>query len=245
MVRCLRSPGLLSGVLFWGCRLSIKSETVMSEEIVFTLRLTSDDWDPQFRAWRCPAFDIPSAFIKEARDPKGQPIAMSLLKVDKGPARLTWTGSGQPSQIAVVVGFGEELSPTSQEQFWKRLAIVVPIITAIITAGATYVSSKPGPDPTPHTLRLRVDPNDIEVSGLQPATITVNDRNLTPPIEYKVESDVMAIVDVSKAIDLAKILGKTVQNQNNSIKSSVCNLTAIFKQLDDLNSAVNGNICRG
>jgi hypothetical protein len=81
----------------------------MGEEIVFTIRLTTDDWDPNLRAWRCPAFDIPSALIKEVRDSKGQPIATSLLKVDKGPARLTWSGSGHPSQIAVAVGLGEEL----------------------------------------------------------------------------------------------------------------------------------------
>ena len=44
----------------------------MGENIVFTTRLTADDWDPGIRAWRCPAVDIPSAFIKAAYDPKGQ-----------------------------------------------------------------------------------------------------------------------------------------------------------------------------
>jgi hypothetical protein len=216
----------------------------MSEEIVFTLRLTSDDWDPHLRAWRCPALDIPSAFVKEVRDAKGQPIAMSLLKMDKGPARLTWSGSGQPSQIAVVAGLGEELSPTSEEHFWKRLAIVVPIITAIIGGVATYVS-KSGPDPALHTLRLRVDPNDSEASGLPPARITVNNREVAQPVEYKVVSDVMAIVDVSRAFDLAKTLGAAYRDQSGVVASSLNSLDIIFKQLDDLNSAVNGDICSG
>jgi hypothetical protein len=57
----------------------------MSEEIVFTL---GDDWDPRLRACPCPTFAIPSAFIQEDRDPKGQPVAISLLNIDNGPASL-------------------------------------------------------------------------------------------------------------------------------------------------------------
>jgi hypothetical protein len=61
----------------------------MSEqEIVFTLRLTPDDWDPNVRAWRCPAVDIPSAMIKRAYDASGQLLATEYLKIDKGPARV-------------------------------------------------------------------------------------------------------------------------------------------------------------
>jgi hypothetical protein len=117
----------------------------MAEEIVFTIRLTSEDWDAGTRSWRCAALEIPSEFIKGAFDPKGQPLATELLKIDKGPARVTWRGSGQPSQITLVVGLGEELSPSSEGRFWKRLAIVVPIITALIGAAATYVTKDPGP----------------------------------------------------------------------------------------------------
>ena len=213
----------------------------MGQEIVFTLRLTSDDWDSHLRAWRCPAIDIPSAFIKEVRDAKGQPIAMSLLKIDKGPARLTWNGPGQqPSQIAVAVGLGEELSPTSEEHFWKRLAIVVPIITAIIGAAASWLG-KPGPNPTPHTLRLSVEPNESVSSGLPPAKIIVNNQELKQPVEYKVTSDVMAIVDCSKAFSLAA----AYQSQYNVVASWGNNLKAVLKQLDDLNAAVNGDICSG
>jgi hypothetical protein len=117
----------------------------MKDDILFAIKLAADDWDTCTRAWRCPALEIPSAFIKGAFDPKGQPLATELLKIDKGPARVTWRGSGQPSQITLVVGLGEELSPSSEGRFWKRLAIVVPIITALIGAAATYVTKDPGP----------------------------------------------------------------------------------------------------
>src|ERR1700682_1191779 len=87
---------------------------------------------------------------------------------DKGPARVRWMGPGKaPTQVRVVLGLGEKLSLVSAELFWKRLAIVVPIITALIGAGATYASipgPKPGPDPTPkaYTLRLHVYPIENE-----------------------------------------------------------------------------------
>jgi hypothetical protein len=108
------------------------------KEIVFTLRLTEEDWNPGVQAWNCPAFDIPSSYVKEAFGPGGQRLSSSMFKVEKGPARVSWQGPKHPSQIVVIVGLGETLSPTSQEDWWRRFAIVVPIITALIAGGATY-----------------------------------------------------------------------------------------------------------
>lgn len=219
------------------------------EEIVFTIRLTADDWDTGVRAWRCPAVDIPSAIIKRAYDTTGELLATDYLKIDKGPARISWTGPGkQPTQISIVVGLEEELSPASSQRFWKRLAIVVPIITAVIGALATWVSApspKPNPGPSTHTLRLRVDPNENDGSGWPPARITVNNQEMRQPIDYKIDSDVIAIVDVSKAIDLAKTLGEAVKKQTSAIQSSVGTIDTVFKQVDVLQSTINGNICSG
>jgi hypothetical protein len=220
----------------------------VAKESVFTIRLAPDDWDPTLGAWRCPALDIPSAFIKEAYDSKGQPLSLELLKIDKGPARVSWRGPERPPQIALAVGLGEELSPTSEENFWKRFAIVVPIITAVIAALATYWS-RPGPAPvsgsTTYTLRLRVDPNDVVAFGLPPARIIVNSQELQQPIDYKITSDVIAIIDVSKAFNAVKALGAAYQDQKSVVGTSVGNLNAVFNQLNDLNAHVNGDICSG
>jgi hypothetical protein len=209
----------------------------MAEEIVFTLRLTSDDWDSGLSAWRCPAFDIPSSFIKEAFDPKGQPIAMTLLKIDKGPARVSWKGPRQPAQIALVVGLGEHLSLTSQEAFWKRFAIVVPIITALIGAFVTYVTRPIPPGPS-YALRLNVYPNDIEKSGLPPAKIKVNGEELSQPIKYKIVSDVTADVDVNRAYQLAGTLKE-------SAVTTIAELNAATQQVTDFTGRVSGSICGG
>jgi hypothetical protein len=114
------------------------------KEIVFTLRLAEEDWDPGVQAWRCPAFDIPSSYVKEAFA-DGQRLSANMFKIEKGPARVSWQGGAHPSQIVVIVGLGEKLSPTSTEEWWKRFAIIVPIITALIAAAATYVG-KPSCD---------------------------------------------------------------------------------------------------
>jgi hypothetical protein len=207
------------------------------EEIVFTLRLTEADWDAGVRAWRCAAFDIPSAFIKEAYDPDGQRISASMFKVDKGPARVSWQGPGHPSQIVIIVGIGETLSPTSNEDWWKRFAIIVPIITAIIGAGAAF-ASKPVPPCSEHTLRLRVDPNDVDGSGLPPAKITLNNQQLGQPIEYKVKSDIVAVVDVNRAYLAVKSL-------SDAANTSIASLNDAANQIRDFTARVTGNVCSG
>ena len=56
----------------------------MSEkEIVFTLRLAEEDWDSAVGAWRCPAFDIPTSYVKEAFA-DGQRLSANMFKVEKG-----------------------------------------------------------------------------------------------------------------------------------------------------------------
>jgi hypothetical protein len=102
-------------------------EACQMPEVVFTIRVTAADWDPLARAWRCPAVDIPSAFIKEAIDPTGLPLGLSLLEIAKGPARVAWKGPNPPSELLLVIGLGEELSPAMEERRWKKIAVVAPI----------------------------------------------------------------------------------------------------------------------
>jgi len=215
----------------------------MGEQIVFTVRLTPDDWESGLSAWRCPAVDIPSAFIKEARGPNGQPLATSLLNIDKGPARISWKGPGaRPAQITIVVGLGEKLSLVSAELFWKRLAIVVPIVTALIGALGGWISNKPGPGPSPspltHALYFRVDPNDLKDSGMPPAKITVNNQEINQALPYSVDKDITAVVDTTAAY-------RAFVNSKNVVTNSVRKIDLLFGSLNTLNAEVTGLICSG
>lgn len=207
------------------------------EDIVFTLRLTEADWDAGVRAWRCAVFDLPTSFIKEAYAPDGQRISPNNFKIDKGPARVSWQGPGHPAQIVIIVGLKETLSPTSNEEWWKKFAIIVPIITALIAAGAV-LWTKPTPPCSEHTLRLRVDPNDIDGSGLPPAKITLNNQQLGQPIEYKVKSDIVAVVDVNRAYLAVKSL-------SDAANTSIGNLNDAANQIRDFTARVTGNVCSG
>jgi hypothetical protein len=213
----------------------------MGEQIVFTVRLTPDDWEGGLSAWRCPAVDIPSAFIKEARDPDGQPIALSLLSIDEGPARVSWKGPGvHPPKITIVVELGEKLSLVSAENFWRRLAIVVPIITAIIGLLGGWITNRPGPNPPPliHSLLFRVDPNDLKDSGMPPAKITINNQEINQAVPYKVESDVTAVVDTTAAY-------RAFVNNTSIVTDSVKKIDSLFPTLNALNAQVTGRICSG
>jgi hypothetical protein len=148
-----------------------------------------------------------------------------------------------------MVGLREKLSPVSEERFWKHFAIVVPIITALIGAGATWLATGDGkhpPGPTPaYTLRLRVDPNDVDASGLPPAKITINDHQLIQPIDYKIDSDVMAIVDVSKAFNFAQQAYSAYSSQNDTIQKTLKSVASVIQQVIVLQRNFNGNICSG
>jgi hypothetical protein len=224
----------------------------MAEPITFPIRLTKDDWQAELRAWRCPPLDIPGAKIEDAFDAEGTQLSTNLLKADKGPARVSYRGPGpQPSRIVVVIKLSEELSPSSVERFWKRLAIVVPIISALIT-GAVTLQTGPSRAGDPHVLRMRVDPLEIEASTLPLPRILVNSQEERTPIEYKVTSDVMAIIDVSKALDAAKTLRTSNENQQTILKSARSGienldnkLQSIFAQVDALSRDINNDVCSG
>jgi hypothetical protein len=201
------------------------------QKIEFTLRLTEEDWDKDVGAWRCPAFDIPSSFVKSVYS-KRQLLSADMFRVEKGPARLTWLGSGHPEQIVVIVGIGEVLSPASEEAWWKRFALVTPIITALIAAIATY-ASRPAPS-TERALQLGVLPNDLDGSGLPPAKITLNGREYSQPINYKVSSDVNVVVDVNRAYSMAK-----------AANTSIASITAVANELGGFVAVATGNVCSG
>jgi hypothetical protein len=211
----------------------------MGQPIVFSTRLTADDWDSGVSAWRCPAVDLPSAFIKDAYA-GGQKVSTDLLSIEKGPARISWKGAQRPNELNLFIGLGEKLSLVSAENFWKRLAIVVPIITAVIGVIGGWLTSKPGPAPGPvaHDLFFRIDPNDLKDSGMPPAKILLNNQEINQSQPYKMTSDATAIVDTTAAYQLF------VRNRS-IISDTASKIDALFPALNALNATVTGRLCSG
>ncbi len=205
----------------------------LSDEIVFNLRLTEADWSPSIRAWNCPAFDIPGAFVREVFDPEGKRLAPSMFKVEKAPARLSWLGEGAPSKVTVIVGLKEKLSTKPITDFWKGFAIIVPIITALIAAGATYLS-RPNATP-PRTLSLTAD---LGTGGGPSPRLTLNNKDYAFPVEYRVDSDVKGVIDLSRNYSYSKAMADIVD-------ASISNLNTAARQINDFTLRVTGNVCPG
>jgi hypothetical protein len=219
----------------------------MRDVIVFTVRLVLDDWQARVSAWNCPTVDIPTVFIKTAYDPNGKLLAPDLFKIEKGPARVSWKGPGKPpAEVTLGLALGEELSPASEERFWKGIALVVPIVTALIGVWGGWMlkvtpTPEPGPSPAPpviHSLFFRVDPNDLKDSGMPPARITVNNQEINQVVAYKVEADITAIVDTTAAY-------RAFVNNKAVVSDTAKKIDLLFGPINTLHGEVTGLICSG
>lgn len=109
--------------------------------IAFTVSLTPNDWDNARNGWRCPVLKIPGARV-DALYAGGQ-IDDAWYKVDAGQEIVRWARSEDaPKAAALAVTLTKDLAPS----FWKNLAIVVPIITALITTLGAYAVTKQWPN---------------------------------------------------------------------------------------------------
>ena len=110
-------------------------------EIVFSIRLTSDDWDEVMHGWRCSALNVPGAIV-EAVYVEGTRIDTARYEVLIQNTFIRWIASDQPPRVAVSIRLTEALSLGKETERWKRLAIILPVLAtvlaAIITGAATY-----------------------------------------------------------------------------------------------------------
>lgn len=115
-------------------------------EIVFSIRLTSDDWDEVMHGWRCPALNVPGAVV-EAIYVEGSRVDTARYEVLTQNTLIRWVTSDQPPRVVASIKLTEALSLGKETERWKRLAIILPVvatlIAATITAAATYFAKMP------------------------------------------------------------------------------------------------------
>jgi hypothetical protein len=109
--------------------------------IAFTIALTQNDWDVTRRGWRCPVLKIPGAKVDGLY--AGAQLDESWYKADGVHEIVRWARSETPpATAALAVKLPEDWTPRESKDFWKKLAIVVPIVTALITTSGTYLAAK-------------------------------------------------------------------------------------------------------
>jgi hypothetical protein len=113
------------------------SDTKADSPIIFTTRLTEEDWDSTLSAWRCPSLAIPKARIEDLFV-DGNRLDKAKYEV-RGPG-IRWIAPNPPRGVTAQIRLGEELSLESETDRWKKLAVVLPFVAALVGAAATYLS---------------------------------------------------------------------------------------------------------
>jgi hypothetical protein len=125
-------------------------------DIVFTIRLTEADWDDALRGWRCSPLAVPGAVVEELFI-DGNRIDAAKYEVLPQHAIVRWTPSDHPSRAVASIKLTEKLTLGAETDRWKKLAIILPVLATILSAGITGAvtlmaksGDKPTPVPDPH-----------------------------------------------------------------------------------------------
>jgi len=105
----------------------------------FLVRATREDWQNESGSWHVPALKIPGAKIEKVFVDGGEanPDSYNLIE---GQELLRWKDrSNAPSAATIAVTLTKSLSTTDETGFWKRLAVLMPLFTALVSATLTYI----------------------------------------------------------------------------------------------------------
>ena len=105
----------------------------MIPEIVFTVRLTADDWDDAMHGWRCHVLNVPGAVV-DAVYVEGSRIDTARYEVLTQNTFIRWMAPDQPQRAAASIKLTEALSLGKDTERWKRLAIILPVVATIAAA---------------------------------------------------------------------------------------------------------------
>ncbi|MBY5539315.1 hypothetical protein HFO60_04520 [Rhizobium leguminosarum] len=223
--------------------------------IGFAVRLTQDDLDPVTRAWRFPALQLPGASLQEVYadgeriDPEKYRIVGSQLRwvpSDKLPEKLTALVSVDSESRDEIFQSRDEAK--KNEDWWKKFATIVPIITAFIAAAVSlYVAntSKAASvtSPSTQTLTMRIAPVDFDKRMPSPK-ISVNGQEIATPYTASLKADTLALVDLSDNVGLMDALRSRDQRSREFLAKVVDTLASVDDPLTKASSTII-NSCPG
>lgn len=120
--------------------------------ISFTVSLTESDWNRVLGGWQCAALKIPGAVV-ESFFADGLKIDSEWYAVDHANQLVRWIRNDSPPQLAaIVLRLTRDLVTSDKLDFWRKLAIVVPVLAALVTSlGAVLVARVKTPTPESKT----------------------------------------------------------------------------------------------
>jgi hypothetical protein len=114
------------------------------QAIAFTTTLTEREWDTDVSGWRCPVLKIPGAKVEDVFVLGGR-VDSSSYEVNHELGVVRWVRPETPERATVFIRLTEELSTKELTVWWKKFAIIVPIITALLVGALPYILSKRTP----------------------------------------------------------------------------------------------------
>ncbi len=214
--------------------------------IGFAVRLTQDDLDPVTRAWRFPVLELPGASLKEvyADGERVDPEKYRLVE-----DQLRWVpGDNLPEKLTAFVSVDSESRDEilqsrdrakTNEDRWKKFAIIVPLITAALGAAVSlYINRAPHPSPAPKNFTLKIAPGDYDKQMPSP-WISVNGMEVAAPYTGSFNADTLAVIDLSNTIGLLDAL----RSRDQRSREFLVKFVALLKSVDDpLANAANNII---
>jgi len=105
--------------------------------ITFTVSLTEREWDEDRKGWRCPALRIPGARVDAVFAEGKVDDAKYAVEIDQQIIR--WPHADAPSQVSLDISLTQELTKKALTVFWQKLAVVIPLLTALATSLLTFL----------------------------------------------------------------------------------------------------------
>lgn len=99
--------------------------------ISFITSLNSENWDPHAGGWRCDSLKIPGAKVYSIFA-EGNEVDKVRYSVRNDLSFIRWSNSHPPKQIIVGITLEDDLVTNELKIRWKKAAIILPFVTAII-----------------------------------------------------------------------------------------------------------------
>jgi hypothetical protein len=109
--------------------------------IVFPFTIGEQDWDKELGGWRCPLLKIPGAKVTDVVVQRNS-ANISSYEVNYDIGIVYWKLPTPPERATIIVSLTEELSSKDLTHWWKKFAIIVPIISALLAGSLSYFSSR-------------------------------------------------------------------------------------------------------
>ncbi|MBC8030112.1 MAG: hypothetical protein H7Z16_08365 [Pyrinomonadaceae bacterium] len=111
--------------------------------IAFPVTVTKEDLDERLGGWRCPSLKIPGARVEDLLV-LGNRVNSSHFVVDHELGIVRWAGpEPTPEGATIIIKLTEELSTKELTLRWKKLAIIIPIITVVLAGIFSYQFRRP------------------------------------------------------------------------------------------------------